>query len=356
MNKLDQPRPRLRAFARLILALLCTGALTACGGSASDKDASAGSARLILGAYTTPREAYGKLLPMFREQWKKEAGQDVTFEESYLGSGAQSRAIVEGFEADVAALSLEADIDRIARAGLIAHDWKSAPHGGMVSTSIVVFAVRKGNPKAVHDWADLAQPGLELLTPNPKSSGGAQWNILALYGAAKRGFVAGVTANDDTAATEFLTAVLKNVTVMDKGARENITNFEKGVGDVIITYENEVLVGQQKGQDYEMIIPRSTILIENPVALIDAYADKHNTHDLARAFVAFLFTRPAQAVFAEYGLRSVDADVAQATADRYPPVEDLFTVNYFGGWGNIADMFFDDGGIFTQAIARVQGQ
>lgn len=356
MNQLDQPWRRLRALAKLILAGLCLSTLTACGGSTSETEASAGSVRLILGAYTTPREAYSKLIPMFREQWQKEAGQDVTFEESYLGSGAQSRAIVEGFEADVAALSLEADIDRIARAGLITHDWKSVPHGGMVSTSIVVFAVRKGNPKNIHDWADLAQPGLEVLTPNPKSSGGAQWNILALYGAAKRGFVAGVPANDDAVATDFLTAVLKNVTVMDKGARENITNFEKGVGDVIITYENEVRVGQQKGQDYEMILPRSTILIENPVALIDAYADKHNTQDVARAFVAFLFTRPAQEVFAEFGLRSVDPDVANATADRYPPVEDLFTVDYFGGWADIADTFFDDDGIFTQAIARVQGQ
>ena len=193
----------------------------------------------------------------------------------YLGSGAQSRAIVEGFEADVAALSLEADINRIEKAGLITQDWKDGPTKGMVSDSVVVFAVRPGNPKGIKDWADLAKPGVQILTPNPKTSGGAMWNILALYGAAKRGFVEGVPANDDAAATAFLTSVLKNVTVMDKGARESITNFEKGVGDVAITYENEVLVGQQGGQDYEMVIPRSTILIENPVAVVDSYADKH---------------------------------------------------------------------------------
>src|SRR3972149_4145088 len=137
--------------------------------------------------------------------------------------------------------------------------------------------------------------------PNPKTSGGAQWNILALYGAAQRGFVEGVPANDAAAALQFLMAVLKNVTVMDKGARESITNFEKGVGDVIITYENEILVGQQKGQDYEIIIPRSTILIENPVAVVDTYVDKHGTRKVAEAFVKFLFTRQAQETFAKYG-------------------------------------------------------
>ena len=202
-------------------------------------------ATLILGAYTTPREAYGKLIPIFQQQWKEKTGQDIAFEESYLGSGAQSRAIVEGFEADVAALSLEADINRIEKAGLITHDWKDNPTKGMVSDSIVVFAVRQGNPKGIKDWADLAKPGVQILTPNPKTSGGAMWNILALYGAAMRGFVEGVPANDDAAATEFLTAVFNNVTVMDKGARESITNFEKGVGDVAITYENEVLVAQR---------------------------------------------------------------------------------------------------------------
>ena len=343
-------------IAKVVTLVVLIGLLTACGNAASAPGAGSEPIKLILGAYTTPREAYGELIPIFREQWKKETGQDVTFEESYLGSGAQSRAIVEGFEADITALSLEGDVDRIVQAGLITHDWKSASYNGMVSTSIVVFGVRKGNPKGIHDWADLAQPGLEVLTPNPKSSGGAQWNILALYGAARRGFVEGVPANDDAAALNFLLAVLKNVTVMDKGARESITNFEKGVGDVIITYENEIQVGQQKGQDYEMIIPRSTILIENPVAVIDTYVDKHGTRKAAEAFVKFLFTRQAQETFARYGLRSPDPEVAQATASQYPPIEDLFTIAEFGGWSKVADTFFDDDGLYTQAIARVQGQ
>jgi sulfate transport system substrate-binding protein len=341
---------------KAIFLLILISLLVACGGQATSapaEQASGEQVKLILGAYTTPREAYQELIPIFQKQWKEKTGQEVVFEESYLGSGAQSRAIVEGFEADVAALSLEADINRIQKAGLITQDWKSGPYKGMVSDSIVSFAVRPGNPKGIHDWADLAQPGLEILTPNPKTSGGAMWNVLALYGAAKRGFVEGVAKDDDAAAQDFLLKVLNNVTVLDKGARESITNYEKGVGDVAITYENEVLVGQQSGQDYELVIPRSTILIENPVAVIDAYADKHGTRDVAEAFVAFLSTAEAQEIFAKYGLRSVDPEVARATASEYPAVEDLFTIDYFGGWEKATPEFFGDNGIFYQTIAKV---
>jgi sulfate transport system substrate-binding protein len=181
------------------------------------------------------------------------------------------------------------------------------------------------------------------------------WNILSLYGAAKRGYVAGVPANDDAAAQAFLLSVLKNVTVMDKGARESITNFEKGVGDVAITYENEVLVGQQSGQDYELVIPRSSILIENPVALVDVYADKHGVRPVAEAFVEFLFTKEAQQVFAKHGLRSPDPEVALATQDQYPAIEDQFTIDYFGGWAEATRAFFGETGIFTQTVAQVQG-
>jgi sulfate transport system substrate-binding protein len=321
---------------------------------ASNGQAATESVTIVLGAYTTPREAYGKLLPIFQKQWKQKTGQEVTFEESYLGSGAQSRAIVEGFEADVAALSLEADITRIEQAGLITHNWKDTPTKGIVSTSIVVLGVRKGNPLGIKDWADLARPGVEILTPNPKTSGGAMWNILALYGAAKRGFVAGVPQGDE-GAQAFLEAAFRNVTVMDKGTRESITNYEQGVGDVIITYENEILVGQKGGQDYEYVIPRSTILIENPIAVIDTYVDKHGNREVVEAFVEFLHTREAQEIFAEYGLRSVDPEVATATADRYPAVEDLFTIEEFGGWPEATPKFFGDEGIFTQTITQIQG-
>jgi sulfate transport system substrate-binding protein len=220
---------------------------------------------------------------------------------------------------------------------------------------VVVFGVRPGNPLGIRDWADLARPEVELLTPNPKTSGGAMWNILALYGAAERGFVEGVPAGDETASQDFLRSVLANVAVMDKGARESITNFEQGVGNVILTYENEILVGQQNGQQYEMVIPRSTILIENPVAVVDSYVDEHGTREVAEGFVEFLFTPEAQAIFAAHGLRAVDETVATATADQYPPVEDLFTIADFGGWAEATPRFFADNGLYTLTIASLQG-
>ncbi len=343
-------RASLRLLVMFPLALAaCVGANPATSGSPSD------GIRLTLAAYTTPREAYGELLPLFQTYWLDQTGQSVTFEESYLGSGAQSRAVAEGFEADIVALSLQADVTRIEHAGLITHDWRRAPNRGMVSTSIVSFAVRAGNPLGIQGWSDLAQPGVEVLTPNPQTSGGAMWNILALYGAALRGQVDGVPADDAEAATAFLVEVLRNVTVMDKAARDSMVTFEQGVGDVAITYENEVLVGLQSGQDYELVIPASTILIENPVAVVDVYAEEHGTLEAAEAFVDFLFTPEAQEIFAHHGLRAVDPAIAEATAAQYPPVPDLFTIEFFGGWSQASPDFFGEEGIFTQAILEAQG-
>ena len=350
-----------RKLIRFLLVSSILGTLIGCGAQAPATDSAnsaggpaGGSTKIILGAYTTPREAYAQIIPMFQKYWKDQSGQDVTFEQSYLGSGAQSRAIVEGFDADVAALSLEADIQRIADAGLITHDWKSVQHGGMVSTSVVAFAVRKGNPKGIKDWADLAKPGVEVLTPNPKTSGGAMWNIMGLYGAAYRGQVAGVPKGDDAAARAYMQQVLKNVSVMDKAARESMTNFEKGIGDVAITYENEVLVAQKSGQEMDLVIPSSSILIENPVALVDKHVDQHGNREVVEAFINFLFTPEVQRVFAENGLRSVDPNVAKETASRYPAVQDLFTIADFGGWNEVARKFFGDEGIYTVAVAEVQ--
>ena len=354
----------VKKFTQWVVTIVALLSLVACGSKSSADPSAAnttggakaggGSITLTLGAYTTPREAYAKIIPLFQTQWKAKTGQEVKFEESYLGSGAQARAIVQGFEADIAALSLEADITNIVKAKLITHDWKSGPQKGIGSDSVVAFAVRKGNPKGIKDWADLAKPGVEILTPNPKTSGGAMWNILAVYGAAKQGFVAGIAKDDDAAAQKFLLAVLNNVTALDKGARESITNFEKGVGDVAITYENEVLVGQKNGQDYELVIPAATILIENPVAVVDAYADKHGTRAAAEAFVNFLYTQEAQQIFADYGLRSIDPKVAKTTAAQYPPVTHLFDITYFGGWDKATPAFFGDDGLYTKTVGQVQ--
>jgi len=313
-----------------------------------------GKTELILGAYSAPRDAYKKIIPLFVKYWKDKTGQDVAVQESYQGSGAQSRAIVGGFEADVAALALESDITRIKDAGLITSDWKAAPHGGIVSNSIAVIAVRKGNPKGIKDWNDLTQPGLEVLTPDSKVSGGAQWNIMAIWGAAQRGGVSGIAKGDDTAAGNLVKAVLKNVTVLDKDARTSITNYEKGIGDAAITYESEAIVGQQSGADDEWVIPHSTILIELPVAVVDKYADKHGVRAVAEGFRDFLFTKEAQEIFAQYGFRSVDPAVAKATEAQYPPVQDLFTINDVGGWPTVTKKFFGDSGLYNQWIEEVQ--
>lgn len=338
----------------VLIALITSIAVSICFQGCSGGTPSNGQkVTLILGAYTTPREAYGKaIIPAFQKYWKAKTGQDVEFQESYQASGAQSRAIIGGFEADIAALSLEGDVDKIAQAGLIAHDWKSGPTRGMVSTSIAVIAVRQGNPKGVRDWPDLTRPGLNVLTPDPKTSGGAQWNINAIYGAALRGY-AGVPKDDPAAAKQFLKDVFRNVSILDKGARESITNYEKGVGDVAITYENEVLVGRQTGQTYDYVIPRSTILIENPVALIDKNVDKHGVRQVAEAFVNFLMDKEAQRAYGKYGLRPVDSEVADEVKSQYPSVEDLWKIDFLGGWDRVTKEIYGPAGVYTKVFEEL---
>jgi sulfate transport system substrate-binding protein len=352
MSATKRKRKSVLALLITLFAVLCvTGALQGCGGQSGK---SGNRVTLILGGYTTPREAYGKaVIPAFQKYWKEKTGQDVAFQESYQGSGAQSRAIIGGFEADIAALSLEGDIDKIAEVGLITHDWRSKPFHGMVSDSIVVIAIRPGNPKGINDWPDLARPGLNVLTPDPKTSGGAQWNINAIYGAALRGF-AGVPKDDKAAAQEFLKSILRNVSIMDKGARESITNFEKGVGDAAITYENEVIVARQSGQSYDYVVPHSTILIENPAALIDKYVDKHGVREAAEAFVNFLWSQEAQRAYAKYGLRPVVETISKEGLEKLPTVQDLWKIDYLGGWKRVTEEIYAPQGVYSKIIEELQ--
>jgi len=330
-----------------IIVLLSLAISEGCGNSSRNNG---NRVTLIIGGYTAPREAYGRgVIPAFQQYWKNETGQDVEFQESYQGSGAQSRAIVGGLEADIAALALETDIDRIAGAGLITHDWRSLPHLGIASTSIVVIAVRQGNPKNITDWTDLGAPGLNVLTPDPRTSGGAQWNVNAMYGAALRGF-AGRPKDDPAAARDFLKSVFRNVSIMDRGARESLTNYERGVGDAAVTYENEALVGRQAGQKYDYVVPRSTILIENPVALVDKYVDKHGVRAAAEAFVNFLWTEEAQRAYARYGFRPVDEKIARETESDFPAVEDLWKIDFLGGWKAVASNIYGAEGLYTKMI------
>jgi sulfate/thiosulfate-binding protein len=322
---------------------------TAAGESAAAALAAPKVRTLTVGAYTTPREPYGKaILPAFQRKWLAEKGETLKFEESYLGSGAQARAIVGGFEADVAALSLEADIRKIVDAGLITGDWKATATKGMVTRSIVVIGVRPGNPKSIKDWPDLTRPGIKVLTPNVRTSGGAMWNILAIWGAALRG-KAGVEADDTAAAIDLLGKILSNVPIMDKGARESMLTFENGIGDAIITYENEVLVAKKSGKSYDYVVPASTILIENPVAIVDKYATPHHNTDVAQAFVAYLVSKPAQEAFASFGYRPVDPEVERAVAGQFPGVDTLFTIDDLGGWTEVGKTIFGPEGIYDKA-------
>ena len=220
----------------------------------------------------------------------------------------------------------------------------------MVTRSIVVIAVRADNPKGIHDWDDLRRPGLNVLTPNVRTSGGAMWNVCAIYGAALRGATS-APKGDAAAAEALLGGVLHNVSIMDKGARESIVSFEKGLGDAAITYENEVLVGRKAGRDYDYVVPRATILIENPAAVVDTYADKHGNRDLADAFVAFLTTPAAQRAFTDFGLRPVDAGVAAQSKDQFPAVADLFTIRDLGGWPTATQTLFAPGGVYDRVMA-----
>jgi sulfate/thiosulfate-binding protein len=310
---------------------------------------------ITFAAYSTPREVYGKIISAFQTKWKEEHNdQSVIFQESYGGSTTQSQNVINGFEADVVALSLAPDVDVIKEAGLITHDWTQAPDKGMVSTSIAVFDVRPGNPEGLKDWDDLARPGIEVLTPDPASSGGARWNILGAYGAAMRGH-AGVGEGDEAGTQDLLRGIFSNVIALDKTARDSIKNFESGNGDVAITYENEILTAQDAGLEDEMVIPPSTILIENPVAVVDKYAAKHCVQDVAEQFVDYLHTPEAKEMYTTVGfLRSTNAAKAQKGAGGYEPVRDLFTVEDFGGWTALDQKLFSDDGLFTKAFAQAQ--
>jgi len=309
---------------------------------------------LILGAYTVPKEAYEQeIIPAFQEFWQVKTGEKVKFQESYIASGAQARAIIDGFEADIAALSLEGDVARIAEAGLITHDWKAGVTKGIISRSVVVIGYRPGNPKKLRDWEDLTQPGLVVLYPNPKTSGGAMWCVNAIYGAGLKTTQANTGTPDSAYAENLLYRIQKNVKVMDKSGRESVTTFELGTGDAIVTYENEVLLRQLEGRDFPFVIPRATILIENPIAVVDKNVDKHGTRAVAEAFVEFCVTEEAQRSFAKYGLRPVVPSVFQEFQSKFPVPELLFDINYMGGWSGVFETIYGSKGVWTRILERL---
>ncbi|MCM2532359.1 sulfate ABC transporter substrate-binding protein [Neobacillus pocheonensis] len=342
-----------------MLTLLAAVVLSGCSASsASTNSKNTGESAtknstvtLTIGGYSTIKDEFEAIFPLFQKEWKKKTGQKVVFKESYQGSGAQALNITNGFEADIAALSLEGDIDKIVKAGLITHDWKSAPHEGIITKSIAVFGVRDGNPKGIKDWSDLTKSGVQVLFPNPKTSGGARWDVNAIYGAGLKISEEKTGKPDPAQAKELLSKIYKNVKSLDKSGEESMSTFDKGTGDVIITYENELLDRIKSGKKYEEIIPQYTTSIENPAAIVDKYVDKHGTRKVAEAFLNFLWTPEAQKVFAESGFRSVDPDVAKNYADKFKQPSGLFDTSYLGGWSKVGKDLYGDGGIWDQVVA-----
>jgi len=306
---------------------------------------------LVIGAYSVVKDALGELLPLFKEKWAQESSQTIVFQESYEASGTQARAIVGGFDADVAILAMEGDIEQIVKAGLIQHDWQEAQYKGMITRSLVVLGTRKGNPLQIEDWIDLTSKDVKVLYPNPKTSGGAQWDINAMYGAGLKQAELELGVKDEQYAKQFVKYIHQNVESLDKSGRASMAAFEYGVGDVIVTYENELLARKSKGIEYEIVIPKHTILIENPIAIVDKHVDKHGNRAVTEAFVQFLYTDEAQKIFVKHGFRPVSEQIEVESASIFAQPHDLFDIDYLGGWTYVRETLYSKRGIWYQVLA-----
>jgi sulfate/thiosulfate transport system substrate-binding protein len=297
-------------------------------------------------SYDPTRELYVEVNAAFAKHWKNKTGQDITFRQSHGGSGSQARAVIDGLEADVVTLALAYDIDAISNAGLLHKDWqKRLPQNSSPYTSTIVFLVRKGNPKGIKDWSDLIRPGVQVITPNPKTSGGARWNYLAAWEYAKR-----KNAGSEAKAREFVTALFKNVPVLDSGARGATTTFvQRGIGDVLLAWENEAYLALEEEKDkVQIVTPSLSILAEPPVAVVDKVAAKKGTKAVAEAYLQFLYTLEGQEIAARNHYRPRDEKVAAKYASTFAKLE-LFTIDQaFGGWQHAQKTHFADGGTFDK--------
>jgi sulfate transport system substrate-binding protein len=361
----DQPPPiSIRVVGASLILSAFALALTGCGGAANSTPVSGVNApdaredkppvTLLNVSYDPTRELYVEFNAEFIRHWKQEHHQDVTIEQSHGGAGAQARAVIDGLKADVVTLALPYDIDQISEnTGLMPADWqKRLPNNSCAYLSTVVFLVRKGNPKGIKDWNDLVKPGVEVITPNPKTSGGARYNYLAAWGYALR-----QSNNDERKARQFVAALYKNVPVLDSGARGSTTTFvQRGIGDVLLAWENEALLAiKELGPDkVELVVPSVSILAEPPVALFDKNAESHGAKEVATAYLEYLYSPVGQKLAAKHYYRPSKPELVDATALSQFPEVTLFSVDeVFGSWKEAQARHFSDGGVFD-AIYTVQ--
>src|SRR5215207_946659 len=333
-------RSRFRWGAALAAGAL---ALAGCGGGSggdSGSGSSGGKVQLSLVAYSTPQEAYEQIIKAFQQTAE---GHNITFTKSFGGSGDQSRAVESGLRADVVAFSLEPDMTRLVKAKIVAEDWNKDQYNGMITKSVVVIGTRKGNPKGLSSWQDLVKPDVEVITPNPFTSGGARWNVMAAYGAASRKGAAPENGVD------YLNSLFANVPVQDDSARKSLQTFSSGKGDAILAYENEAIFAQQKNVALDYVVPDDTILIENPVAV--TATSEHPAE--AKAFLDFLRTPEAQEIFVKNGYRPTADQVPGA--DKFSAPSGLFTIKDFGGWSEVTKKFFDPKGSIMADVEKKLG-
>jgi len=334
------PRKAMQGLLAALCALLVI-VLAAAPARAAEK-----AVTLLNVSYDPTRELYSEVNAAFAAQWKSRTGQEVTIQQSHGGSGKQARSVIDGLEADVVTLALAGDIDAIARTGLLAPAWqKRLPHNSTPYTSTIVFLVRKGNPKAIRDWEDLGKAGVAVITPNPKTSGGARWNYLAAWGSVlKRG-------GNEVQARDLVGRIFRNVPVLDTGARGSTVTFvERGIGDVLIAWENEALLSLKEfGADrFEIVAPKDSILAEPPVAVVDKVADRRGTRKVAEAYLEFLYSAEGQVLAAKNFYRPREASALTAAKVQFPAIE-LFTIDdLFGGWKSAQEKHFAEGGEFDR--------
>lgn len=344
-QKYLQKKRFLWSFVSLfLLGTSISVAIAACSGSNANI-APKQNVNLNLVSFSVTQAAYEQIVPKFIEKWKKEQNQNVTINQSFGGSGSQARAVVDGKqEADVVHLSLALDTYKIQQANLIKPGWERRfPKSGVLTRSAVAIITREGNPKNINKWEDLAQNGLTVITANPRTSGIAIWNFLALWGSVTQ------AGGDDVKAQEFTTKIYKNVPVLASNAREaSELFFNQGKGDVLLNYEDEVILAQQQGKKLPYIVPDVNISIDNPVAVVDKNVDRHGTRKVAEAFVDFLYSTEAQQEFAKLGYRPVNPSVVAEVSQKYPQIKTLFTVQDLGGWDIVQNKFFAEGAMFDK--------